>query len=76
MPARILLPLFSVIDHVRAVRLKRILPAWRSPEIGVFAMFPSRHFLDAKTCVWLEWVQSSVAPKVTTEAAHLLEAPE
>lgn len=64
-----LLPLFSVIDQIKAGELTHILPAWRSPDIGVYALFPSRRFIDAKTRAWLEWVQDSIAPKVNADAA-------
>lgn len=63
-----LLPLFSVIDQIKAGELTRVLPAWRSPDIGVYALFPSRRFIDAKTRAWLEWVQDSIAPKVDADA--------
>lgn len=64
-----LLPLFSVIDQIKAGELKRVLPAWRSPDIGVYALFPSRRFIDAKTRAWLEWVQECIASKVDADAA-------
>jgi DNA-binding transcriptional LysR family regulator len=70
-----LLPLFSVIDQIRAGQLQRVLPAWRSPDIGVFALFPSRRFVDAKTRAWLEWVQASIAPRVGDDAKYFLHAP-
>ncbi|WP_454692507.1 LysR substrate-binding domain-containing protein [Achromobacter aloeverae] len=50
-----LLPLFSVIDQVRSGRLERVLPTWRSSDIGVCALFPSKRFIDAKTRAWLDW---------------------
>lgn len=67
-----LLPLFSVIDQIRAGQLKRVLPQWRSPDIGVYALYPTRHFMDAKTRAWLEWVDAVVAPRVQGDAAYFL----
>lgn len=64
-----LLPLFTVIDAVRARHLKRVLPAWRSPDIGIYALLPSRHFLNAKTRAWLEWVETRITPQVEADAA-------
>jgi DNA-binding transcriptional LysR family regulator len=63
-----LLPLFSVIDAVREGRLRRILPAWRSPDIGIYALLPSRHFMDAKTRAWLEWADTRIAPRLKEDA--------
>jgi len=64
-----LLPLFSVIDEVRAGRLKRVLPAWRSPDIGFYALLPSRHYLSAKSRAWLDWVEKRICPQVGADAA-------
>ncbi|KQP17044.1 hypothetical protein ASF45_27895 [Pseudorhodoferax sp. Leaf265] len=63
-----LLPLFSVIDAVRDGRLRRVLPAWRSPDIGVFALMPSRHFMDARTRAWLDWSERTISPQLREDA--------
>ncbi len=65
-----LLPLFTVIDAVRAGSLKRVLPEWRSPDIGVYALLPSRHYLNAKTRAWLDWVEQRITPQLTTDAKY------
>jgi DNA-binding transcriptional LysR family regulator len=65
-----LLPLFTVIDAVRAGRLKRVLPTWRSPDIGIYALLPSRHFLNAKTRAWLEWVEQRITPQLKSDAEY------
>ena len=49
-----MLPRFSVVDKIRSGELVVVLPGWRSPEIGVYALTPSRKFLEAKTRAWLE----------------------
>lgn len=64
-----LLPLFSVIDAIRDGRLRRVLPAWRSPDIGIYALLPSRHFMDARTRAWLEWAERRIAPRLREDAA-------
>ncbi len=65
-----LLPLFSVIDSVRAGQLTHILAPWRSPDIGVFALMPSRHYLDAKTRVWMEFIGERIAPAIEEDASY------
>ena len=65
-----LLPMFTVIDAVRAGRLCHILPEWRSPDIGVYTLLPSRHFIDAKTRVWLNWVEQYIAPKIEADRSY------
>ena len=65
-----LLPLFSVIDAVRSGQLLRVLPDWRSPDIGVYALLPSRHFTDAKTRAWLDWVDRRIVPQINADAEY------
>ncbi len=69
-----LLPLFSVIEAVRAKRLMRVLPAWRSPDIGVFALMPSRQFVDARTRAWLSFLDEHLVPAIN-EDARFFTAP-
>lgn len=64
-----LLPLFSVIDAIRDGRLRRVLPGWRGPDIGVYALLPSRHFMNARTRAWLEWADRRIAPRLREDAA-------
>ena len=63
-----LLPLFSVIEAVRAGRLVRVLEGWRSLDIGVFALMPSRHFVDARTRAWLSFVDEQLVPAMQEDA--------
>lgn len=68
-----LLPIFSVIDAIRDGRLRRVLPEWRSPDIGVYALLPSRHFMDAKTRAWLDWVDKKISPRLKDDSAFFTE---
>jgi len=61
------LPFFTVIDSIRSGRLVRILPSWRSVDVGVFALYPSRRFLDAKTKAWLDLLKTHVAPMLAAD---------
>lgn len=67
-----LLPLFSVIDAIRAGELKRVLPGWRSPEISVYALLPSRRFLEAKTRAWLQWAEVQIVPKIKADVGYFM----
>jgi DNA-binding transcriptional LysR family regulator len=64
-----LLPCFTVKDSIRSGRLVRLLPSWRSPEVGVYALYPSRRFLDAKTRAWLDLLKARVAPEVAADSS-------
>lgn len=62
-----LLPLFSVIDAVRDGSLRRVLPDWQSPVIGIHALLPSRQFIDAKTRALLDWLDDCIAPRISQD---------
>lgn len=65
-----LLPMFSALDAVQNGRLCHILPEWRSPDIGVYTLLPSRHFIDAKTRAWLDWVEEHISPRIEMDASY------
>lgn len=65
-----LLPLFSVIDAVRAGRLVRVLDGWRSPNIGVFLLMPSRDFVDGKTRAWVDFLEERLTPTLEQDAQY------
>jgi DNA-binding transcriptional LysR family regulator len=55
-----LLPSYMVIDSIRKGELLRVLPQWRSSEIGVFLLIGSRRFVDAKTSTWIQFVKDRI----------------
>jgi DNA-binding transcriptional LysR family regulator len=63
-----MLPRFSVVDKVRSGQLVVVLPGWRSPEIGVYALTPSRKFLEAKTRAWLELLKVALPDALQRDA--------
>ncbi|CAI3102345.1 HTH-type transcriptional regulator DmlR [Acinetobacter calcoaceticus] len=65
-----LLPMFSALEAVQNGRLCHILPEWRSPDIGVYTLLPSRHFIDAKTRAWLDWVEEYISPRIEMDASY------
>jgi DNA-binding transcriptional LysR family regulator len=64
-----MLPAYSVVDDLRAGRLVQVLPDWRSPEIGVFALLPSGRFVDAKTRAWIELLEQELPPAIARDIA-------
>ncbi|WP_374527208.1 LysR family transcriptional regulator [Acinetobacter sp.] len=67
-----LLPTFTVIEAISTGRLRRLLSDWRSPDIGVYTLLPSRHFIDAKTRAWLTWVEQHISPKIQSDTEYFL----
>jgi DNA-binding transcriptional LysR family regulator len=68
-----LLPCWTVIDALRNGALVHVLPRWRSPEIGVFLLFPSRRFLDAKTREWIDLLKAEVSIALERDAVFFAD---
>jgi len=69
-----LLPIYSTVDDLRAGNLVQVLPQWRLPEIGIFALLPSRRFVDAKTRAWIEVMKAGLPQAVQRDTAFF-DAP-
>jgi DNA-binding transcriptional LysR family regulator len=68
-----LLPAYSVVDDLRSGRLAQVLPGWRSPEIGIFALLPSGRFVDAKTRAWIDLLKEQLPPAIERDMAYFAE---
>lgn len=64
----VMLPAYSVVDDLRRGRL--VLPGWRSPEIGIFALLPSGRFVDAKTRAWIDLLKQHLPPAIARDTAY------
>ncbi|WP_296943171.1 LysR family transcriptional regulator [uncultured Massilia sp.] len=65
-----MLPFYSIVEDIENGRLARVLPGWRSPEIGIFALLPSGRFVDAKTRAWIDLLKHALPPALARDAAH------
>lgn len=65
----VMLPAYSVVDDLRSGRLTQVLPGWRSPEIGIFALLPSGRFVDAKTRAWIDLLKAQLPPAIARDTA-------
>ncbi|TRO38254.1 LysR family transcriptional regulator [Pseudomonas putida] len=54
------LPIYTAVDCLRAGSLVRLLPEYRLQELNLYAVYPSRHYLDAKIKTWLEYLRGSL----------------
>lgn len=70
-----LLPLFSAVDRIRSGELVNVLPGWRSPQIGVYLLMPSRQFLEAKTRAWIELLKAELPAALERDAANVVSTP-
>lgn len=58
-----LLPVYSAIEKLRSGELVRVLPQYRLQLLQLYALYPSRQYLDAKIKTWVSYLRE-VLPKV------------
>lgn len=66
-----LLPSFVASQPLREGRLLRLLPQHRLRALNIYAMYPSRRFLDAKTRTWVEFLKAELPPLLLADEAVL-----
>lgn len=69
-----LLPSFVASQPLREGRLLRILPQHHLRTLNIYALYPSRRFLDAKTRTWVEFIKSELPPLLAHDEA-ILDTP-
>jgi DNA-binding transcriptional LysR family regulator len=69
-----LLPFFSTSQGLRDGSLNRVLPHYKLRERNIFAMYPSRRFLDAKVRTWVEFLQAHL-PQLFAEHLEVIDNP-
>ena len=70
-----LLPAFTALESLRSCALVRILPAYELPALSVYALYPSRQYLDAKIRAWIELIRAEVTEAMTADDAELCSLP-
>jgi DNA-binding transcriptional LysR family regulator len=66
-----LLPIYSAIGGLRSGELVWILPEYKSQEMNVYAMYPSRQYLDAKIRTWVELLRERLPVTLANDQAEL-----
>ncbi|AUG07637.1 LysR family transcriptional regulator [Pseudomonas sp. S09G 359] len=67
-----LLPFFSAHPALQDGSLVRLLPAYTLRERSIFAVYPSRRFLDAKVRTWVEYLRAQLPELLAALSADLL----
>ncbi len=57
----VMLPDFLVAGDIRQGRLVELMPAYKGPEIGIYAVYPSRQYLPVKTRYLVDYLASAFA---------------
>ncbi|NBB09880.1 LysR family transcriptional regulator [Pseudomonas sp. SLFW] len=67
-----ILPIHAAIKGLRNGSLVRVLPKYRLEELGLYAIYPSRQYLDAKIKTWVEYLRGSL-PEVLADHKAVLK---
>lgn len=65
------LPLYAAVDGLRDGTLIRVLPNHTLQNMNIYALYPSRRFLDAKTRTWIDFLRAQL-PEVIARDKILL----
>jgi DNA-binding transcriptional LysR family regulator len=60
-------PIASAVDGLRAGTLVRVLPQYRMEELNLYAIYPSRKFIDAKTRTWVDFLKQSIPQRLAAD---------
>lgn len=66
-----MLPLYAAIEDLRCGNLVRVLPAHRLQKMNVYALYPSRRFIDAKVRTWVEALRFHMPKMIARDEAML-----
>lgn len=53
-------PVASAVEGLKAGTLVRVLPEYHLEELNLYAIYPSRKFLDAKIKTWVEFLKNTI----------------
>lgn len=69
-----LLPFYTASQAMEQGRLSRVLADYRLRENALYAIYPSRHYLDAKVRTWIDYLKERLPP-IFAAHARLVEEP-
>jgi DNA-binding transcriptional LysR family regulator len=67
------LPSSSALPALRAGTLVRVLPQYTMQDLNVYALYPSRQYLDAKIRTWVEFMRETLPDVLAADAESLKE---
>ncbi|WP_277183496.1 LysR family transcriptional regulator [Caballeronia sp. BR00000012568055] len=67
------LPMSSALPALRAGTLVRVLPQYTMQELSVYALYPSRQYLDAKIRTWVEFLREALPDTLAADTESLKE---
>jgi DNA-binding transcriptional LysR family regulator len=70
------LPTFAIRSPFRSGALVRVLPEYHLQTLNVFAVYASRHYLDAKIKTWIEFLREWMSAVLSTHDEAIRGVPE
>ncbi len=65
------LPLYAAVDGLRNGTLVRVLPNLTLQNMNIYALYPSRKFIDAKTRTWVDFLRGHLPEVIARDKALL-----
>jgi DNA-binding transcriptional LysR family regulator len=66
-----ILPLYAAVEGLRNGTLVRVLPEHTLQNMNIYALYPSRKFIDAKTRTWVEFLRAHLPDVIARDRALL-----
>ena len=66
-----LIPIYSAISGLRSGELVWLLPEYTSQEMNLYALYPSRQYLDAKIRTWVEFLRDELPATLAADQEEL-----
>ena len=63
------LPVYSAVDGLRNGSLVRVLPHYKLQQLNVYALYPSRQYLDAKIKTWVAYLRENLPGVLQADGA-------
>jgi DNA-binding transcriptional LysR family regulator len=60
-------PIASAVDGLKWGTLVRVLPKYHFEELNLYAIYPSRKFVDAKTKTWVEFLKTAIPERLISD---------
>lgn len=68
-------PMASAVEGLRSGTLVRVLPNHHLEELNLFAIYPSRKFVDAKIKTWVEFLKGAI-PELLASNKEVVGSPQ
>jgi DNA-binding transcriptional LysR family regulator len=67
------LPVYSAVEGLRNGSLVRVMPGYSLFHLNIYALYPSRQFLDAKIRTWVEFLRDCIPGMLAEDEQLMLE---